>query len=169
MKCPIGLLLLLPLALFAMPACKPKAKEITPLQRKQAAAFESEAEFALHMKDLARAESLYLKAAELCPDNADYWLSVGVCRRKLDNRPGAKAAYESALDAYQAAYRLNAQDPQPLLQQIYLLTLLNRVDEARATLEKARKAHESDSRLRNFTNQTIDRMIADESFKSLKL
>ena len=48
-------------------ACKPKVKtsEITSLQRKEAATLVSEAEFAMQIRDLPRAEGLFAKATAL--------------------------------------------------------------------------------------------------------
>ena len=75
-------------------------KEITVLQRKEAANLASEAQFASTLRDYARAEGLYAKAAELCPDNGEYWVVLGVTRKRLKDNSGAKKAYENAVDAY---------------------------------------------------------------------
>ena len=50
---------------------------ITPLERDKAANDMSEANFALTLKDWGRAEGLYAKATELCPDEGDAWVSLG--------------------------------------------------------------------------------------------
>src|SRR5688500_11319136 len=88
------------LALVALAGCKPKPEDITPLQRKEAASLMSEAEFAMTLRDYTRAEPLFEKAAKLCPDDGEYWLGLGVTRRRLGNLPGAKAVYEKARSAY---------------------------------------------------------------------
>lgn len=156
-------------ALVSFTACKPKAKDITPLQRKQAASLVSEAQFAMQMKDLPRAEGLYAQAAELCPDSGDYWVSLGAARRRLDNRPGAKKAYEAALGSFIDAYKADPKNPEPLMRRIYVLALLGRVDDARAVLDRARKEHGTHPRVRTFTDRSFEDMLTDVNFKALAL
>jgi tetratricopeptide (TPR) repeat protein len=156
-------------AMLFSSGCKPKPAEISSLQRKQGANFVSEAEFAVTLRDFARAEDLYRQATEACPDNGEYWLNLGGCRRRLEKRTEAKKAYESALAAYRDAYALDAHDPVALIQQVYVLALLGRTDAARAVLAKARSAHADDARVRNLTDAAFDQMLADPNFKALAL
>lgn len=157
------------LVLLAGAACHRKTADITPLQRKTAANYESEAQFAETMKDYARAGDLYAKASELCPDNPEYWLHLGASRRHQDQRAAARRAYESALDAYREVYDLDRRDPQALLEQVYVLALLGRVDDARATLAKVRAAHGNAPAVRGFTDQSFAQMLADPAFQALAL
>lgn len=145
-------------------------KEITPLQRKQGASYESEAQFALNLRDLPRAESLLVQATGVCPDNADYWLSLGTVRRRMENRPGARTAFEKALDASRESYRRDNRNSQLLLQQVYILAVLGKPDEARKTLEDARKKHPDNRNIRLFADGgELDRLLADPGFKELSL
>src|SRR6187200_836444 len=147
------------LAMFAGAGCKPKPEDITSLQRKEAASLVSEAQFAINLRDYARAEPLFEKAAKLCPDDGEYWLGLGVTRRRLGNTSGAKAAYEEARSAYRDAFKRNANDGEALLQEVYVLALLGRVDEANSTVEKARGKHPENSRLRKFVeNKQMERL-----------
>ena len=57
------------LSLLAVTGCKPKSASITSLQRKEAASLISEAEFALTIRELARAEKLLTQACALEFDN----------------------------------------------------------------------------------------------------
>lgn len=160
--------------LFAIPllfiGCKPKAKNIPPVQRKEAATLVSEAQFAMTIRDFARAEPLLDKAAKLCPDVGDYWLNLGVVRRRLDDKSGAKSAFESALHAFQDAYKIDAKQSDALLKQIYVLALLGRPDEARRTLEKARKNAPEDPAIRTFAERNeLDQLLQDPSFKEVAL
>lgn len=158
--------------------CKPKSKEITSLQRKEAASVVSEAQFALQLKDLARAEGLLAKAAELCPDTGKYWVDLGSVRVRLGKKEAARTAYEGALKAYEADAAKTKEETKdrvggeagPALQQIYVLALLGRVDEARAVLAKAYKQFPENRAVRSFVEQKqIDKMIADPSFKLIAL
>lgn len=159
------------LALFLATGCKPKAREITSLQRKEAANLASEQQFALSVHDYARAEDLMTRATELCPDTGKYWIDLGGARVRRGNKSGAKPAYESGLAAYQAAARAaNPPDAQLWLQQVYVLGLLGRVDEARAALADTQKRFPDNRNVRLFADQgAIDKMLADPLFKAIAL
>ncbi|MDB6168899.1 MAG: hypothetical protein JWM88_1763 [Verrucomicrobia bacterium] len=161
-----SILLLLGLLAGLAAGCKPK--EITPLQRKQGANFASEANFAVTVRDYARAESLLAQAVAVCPDAADYWVALAAARRRLDNRAGSRDAYEQALKVSRAAFKRDPRDPQPLLQQVYLLAILGHADDARQTLEKARTAYPESRNIRTFhESKELDRMLGDPNFKEL--
>lgn len=157
------------LALLAIAGCKPKPKEIPTLQRKEAANLVSEAQFAMTMKDFARADPLFDKATNLCPDTGEYWLGLGITRRRLGNTAGAKAAYEKMRDAWHDAYELNG-SAEAALQEVHALALLGRIDEARKVLEKARKKNPTNPQLRGFSEKNgIDQLIAEPEFKELAI
>ena len=158
-------------ALLLGAGCKPRAKEITSLQRREAASLASEAQFALSVRDVARAEATYARAAVLCPDWGDYWLELGRCRVKLGNRGTAKDAYKSALAAYEADAKRDAANRGPaLLRQIYVLALLGRADDARAVLAKALKDDPGNRGLREFAEaKQLDELLASAEFKAAAL
>lgn len=158
-------------ALLGTAGCKPQAREISPLQRREAASLVSEAHFALSVRDLARAEVSLAKAVALSPDLGDYWLELGRCRVKLGNRGAAKDAYKSALAAYEAdAKREPAARAQAIVRQIYVLALLGRADDGRALLAKALKDDAGNSMLREFSDtKQIDGMLASPAFKEAAL
>ncbi len=160
---------LLGLTLCLCPACKPKPKEISPLQRKQAASLASEAEFAVTVKDLARAEGLYRQATELCPDVPEYWESLGVTQRRMNNLAGARTAYRRALEVHADRYKLE-KNPGDLLQQAWILALLGRDDEAVSLMKKAAVAHPDDARIRLATDpKWLERLHSDPAFKEISL
>lgn len=164
------LVLFATLAVLAVGGCKPKAADISPLQRKQAASLVSEAQFAMTMRDHARAEPLFAEAAKLCPDEGEYWLGLGVTRRRLGNVSGAKDAYEKARSAYSDAYALDPNRTDALLQEMYVLALLGRPDDATKRLEKAQKKDPSNARLKSFTEEKqIEKLLAEPSFKEISL
>lgn len=90
--------------------------KITDLQRKEAAHLASEAEFAMTLRDYARAEGTLAKVVELCPDTGPYWMNLGTARIRLGNRGGAKEAYQSALRAFAAAADLNKDRSGPVFE-----------------------------------------------------
>jgi tetratricopeptide (TPR) repeat protein len=162
--------LLLTLTLLAASGCKPKAKDIPPLQRKEAASLASEAQFAVVMRDHARAEPLFEKAAKLCPDNGEYWLALGVARRRQNNTSGAKAAYEKSQAAYHDAYEIDSNNAEALMQELYVLCLLGKADEAQKRFDKAYKKAPTDIRLRSFSEgKQIERLMADPGLKELAI
>lgn len=161
--------LFLALVFLAATGCGPKQPAISDLQRKQAAALVSEAEFALALRDFARAEGLFREAAGLCPDNGAYWLQLGTTSKRLNKTAEAKKSYEQAAKACAAAYKANDKDPGPVLRQVYAYALLGRTDDARALLRKVRKAHPKDEEIQGFDEATLDRMIADPGFKAMAI
>ena len=166
-----SLFLLAAVLVLGATACKPKVKtsEITSLQRKEAATLVSEAEFAMQIRDLPRAEGLFAKAVALCPDDGKYWVDLGSLRVRLGNKDTARAAYKSALSAYEAL-AATGKDSQPWLQQVYVLALLGRPDDARAMLERAQKKFPDDRDVRAFVeNKQLDQMIAHPRFKEIAL
>jgi Flp pilus assembly protein TadD len=158
------------MAVLAVAGCKPKPEDITPLQRKEAASLVSEAQFAMTLRDYARAEPLFEKAAKLCPDDGGYWLGLGVTRRRMGNQAGAKAAYEKARSVYRDSFERDTKDTDALLQEVYVLALMGRVDDANKVMEKARKKDPENPRFRSFSeNKQMDRLLAEPSFKEIAL
>ena len=145
-------------------------KEITTLQRKEAANIASEAQFALTLRDYSRAEPLLAKAVALCPDASAYWQSLGAVRRRLGNRAGAKEAYTRMLDEAKSQYRKDSSLADAVLQEVYALALLGRMEEAREVLAQAQKKHPEDRILGNFVGSgQFDRIINDPVFKEIAL
>ena len=162
--------LCLVLALLVVAGCKPKAKDIPPLQRKEAANLVSEAQFAVTLHDYARAEPLLDRATKLCPDTGDYWISLGVVRRRQGNTSGAKQAYEQARSAFHDAYEIDSTQAEAALQAVYTLALLGRTDDARKALEKAAKKQPDSRPIRNFVDsKQLDRIVADPGFREIAL
>jgi tetratricopeptide (TPR) repeat protein len=153
-------------AAAALAGCR--AKEITPIDRAESANDVSEAEFAVTMKDWPRAEGLFAKAVEVCPDEADNWLNLGAVRMRMHDNSGARSAYKSALSAYADAFERDPTNSAPLLRRAYVLVLLGRVDDARSLIDKARDKYPDDRELRNFVEMKgVDRMVADPNLKEL--
>jgi tetratricopeptide (TPR) repeat protein len=164
------LIVLIAVTLLAFGGCKPKAADITSLQRKEAANLVSEAQFAMSLRDYARAEGLLVKATALEFDNGNYWVSLGSMRVRLGQRPAAKKAYESALGAFEAAYSRDSKLTQPYLQQVYALALLGRVDDARKLLAKIEQKHADDPSVRAFLQgKQLDAMVKSALFKEIAL
>jgi tetratricopeptide (TPR) repeat protein len=153
-------------AALALAGCRPR--EITSLERKEAANVVSEAEFAVTLKDWKRAEGLYARAAQLCPDAGDPWVNLGMVRMHLGDRSAARSAYKSGLSAYEADYDLNPANTQDVLRRAYVLVILGRADDARSVVDKARAAHPDDRRLRGFMdNRGVDGLIATPGLKDI--
>ncbi len=158
--------------LLGAAGCKPKPKAVTELQRKQAAHLDSEAQFALTMRDWARAEGLLAQAVQADPNNGHYWIALGSTRVRLGNKSRAQDAYEGALKAFQVEAQSEAgqKDPEAWLNQVQVLALLGRTDAARAVLEKTAKQFPENRAVRVFIeNRQLDRLLADPSFKQVSL
>ena len=144
-------------------------KAVSERDRKEAAHLVSEAEFAMTLRDWPRAEGLFAKATQLSPEG-DYWLSLGAARLRMNNRGGAKNAYEAARKAFeQDAARRNGV-AEPWVKQAYVLALLGRKDEGRALIAKAAKLYPNDVKLRALTDaKEFERMVSSPRFKEMAL
>jgi tetratricopeptide (TPR) repeat protein len=164
----IGVILMGVVALGLVFGCA-RRKPVTERDRKEAAHLVSEAQFALSVREWARAEGLFAKAVQVAPQG-DYWLSLGAVRLKLNNRAGAKAAYQSALKEYEYdAVRRNGLS-EPWLKQAYVLALLGRNDDSRALLAKAAKHFPNDAKVRAYSDpKEFERMISSQKFKDMAL
>ncbi|MEO6245719.1 MAG: tetratricopeptide repeat protein [Opitutaceae bacterium] len=149
--------------------CGSSNREPTEKERKEAALYASEGQFALSVKEWPRAEELFLKASQASPAG-DYFLSLGVARLRLGKRSEAKAAYEHAVRAFA---REAAREPalvEPWLRQAYALAVLGRMDESRALLGKATKKFPNDGRLRTLNEaKGFEQMVAAPNFKEMAL
>ena len=146
--------------------------EVTERQRKEAEHLIAEANFALTLRDWARAEGLLAKAAGLVPDNGDVWTMLGSTRVRLGQKSGARDAYQKGLKAYAAEAALPAmkQDPEPWLDQVYVLAALGRVSDARALVEKMGRQFPNHPRVRAFVGgKQLDQLLADPKFKEAAL
>lgn len=145
-----------------------KKPEITSLQRKEAAHLVSEAQFALTLRDLPRAEGLLAKATAVCPDMGDSWISLGSVRMRLGQRDAARTAYKRALAVLEEAAANNKADPEPVLQQVTVLALLGRVPEARALAEKLSSRFPASRSVRMYVEgKNLERLLADPQFKEV--
>jgi len=170
---PFAMRMMAPAALLGaivLAGCRFHSREITSLQRKEAANLVSEAQFAVTLKDWSRAEGLFAQAAELCPDTGDYWVDLGMVRVRLGKRGEAKSDYASALSAFKDAVSADPSASQPVLQEIYTLVLMGRMDDARRVLEKERSRRPDDSDLRAFAESgRLDQIRTDPGFKEAAL
>jgi tetratricopeptide (TPR) repeat protein len=153
-------------AALALSGCA--RREITAIDRAQAANMTSEAEFAATVREWGRAEGLYAQAAALCPDSGDTWLALGITRMRLGNRSGARDAYKAAASAYKSAFAGDPTNSQAVAQQAYALVILGRQDEARSVAQRARRDHPDDALLHELVDGGgLERVIADPGLKEI--
>ncbi len=161
-------LLVCAVALFTTAGCA--KKEITPSQRKQAESLVAEAQFAASIKEFPRAENLLAQATALCPDEGAYWLSLGSMRVRQGEKDAARAAYKSALKAFEDAADRDKTHSDPAIQQVVILVLMGRVDDARALQAKLLNRYPNDAAVKAFVDEKrIDQMLADPQFKQFAL
>lgn len=145
-------------------------EEPTKAQRSEAAMLISEAEFAVQLRDHARAEPLLAKAVTLVGDNPDHWVMLGSTRLRLGNIDGARQAYREALAVVEREYKKNPDNPGLVLEQVHAHALLGQVDKARAVLEKGGKAHPTSQELQNFIKaNALDQLMKEPAFKQMAL
>lgn len=143
-------------------------REISAIDRAQAADMASEAQFAATVREWSRAEGLYAQAAKLCPDTGDLWLALGIARMHLGDRAGARNAYKSAVGAYKSASDADPSNSQAVGQRAYALVLLGRQDEARSVAQAALRDHPDDRFLRSLVDGgQLERVIADPPVREI--
>lgn len=149
--------------------CAPRRKQATERERKEAALHASEARFALSVKEWARAEGLFLKAAQSSPEG-DYYFSLGVARLKLGKRAEAKEAYQEAVRAYEADAAREATNSEPWIKQAFVLAVLGRRDDARAVIAKAAKRFPNDAKVRAVVEpRGFEQLTSGSNFKEAAL
>jgi Flp pilus assembly protein TadD len=160
--------LMLALALLASAGCG--KKEISQTDRKQAISLASEANFASGVREYARAEGLMAQAAQLCPDDSSYWIGLGAVRVRLSKQAEARDAYKRALSAAEQAYKKDPKMVDAALNQVYILALLGRADDARSFQNKLLEKHPESREVRGFVeSKQLDRILADPQFKQIAL
>ena len=102
---------------------------------------------AMNTNDFERAQSLAGEATQLNPLFVEGWVADGMASARLEQFDRAQQAYERALSLYQGRSRDNPSDANSVLQQIFLLTLLDRSAEAGTLLESAQKSYPDDDQL----------------------
>lgn len=153
-------------AIVAFSGCH--RKQITQLERDEAANLVSEADFAGTVKEWDRAEGLYAKAAGLCPDSGDIWFDLGIARMRQSNHDGARSAFTSALSAYKDDLSREPGNAAPVIRAAYVLVILGRADDARSLAQKAQSKNPDDRALRDFVqNNGVDALLRDPGLKSL--
>ncbi len=145
-------------------------KEISQTARKQAIALSSEANFAAGLRDYARAEGLMAQATKLCPDDPTYWISLGAMRVRLSRQSEARDAYKNALKAAEDVVKADKKQTDAALNQVYVLALLGRIDDARALQTKLLERYPESREIRSFVEtKKLDRIVSDPQFKQIAL
>jgi tetratricopeptide (TPR) repeat protein len=157
MKLP-PLIPILALALLASCASAPPAASI-PRQQQLA----DEGAAAMFAKDYAKAQALTAEAIGIDPQFAEAWAGYGMASASLGQADHARQGYERALALYQARHLKNPSDANPVLQQVFLLTVLGRPAEAEALLKQARADYPKDEQLGKMTG---DFTAMKEAWKS---
>ena len=149
--------------------CSKKNKEVPSGIKAEAASLVSEAQFAMQIREFSRAEELMQRALKLREDMPEYWVTLGMARRRQNNRDGARKAYKTALELHTARYK-DAHLPEELAQQAFVLALLGRGDEALALLNQGLKDHPNNPVMQKMADpRGLPRTFKTEEFKALAL
>jgi len=147
------------------PGCGKPREQISERDRKEAAMLASEAQFAINVREWARAEGLLARTVQLAP-NADTWVALGSARVRLGNKSGAKDAYQKALRAFEDEAAVDEKRVEPWLGQITVLALLGKADASRALVTKAAKRFPTDARLKSLADpKQFEAMLSDPGFR----
>jgi tetratricopeptide (TPR) repeat protein len=154
-------------ALLFSAGCEKKPKEVPAAVKTEAAMLISEAQFASSIREYSRAQELVERAIKLRDDVPEFWVTLGMARRKQDNKDGARQAYEKALGLHKARYKAD-KNPEDLAQQAFVLALLGRTDEALKLLEKGVKDHPDSASMKKMADpRGLPATFKNEKFKEL--
>ena len=146
-----------------------RPKDVPKLVAAEAANLASDAAFALQIRDYARAEKSLARAVGLRPDIPDWWFSLGTARKRLGQIGDARSAYKKALALYEKRYEATA-EVADLQQQLIMLVLLGREDEARKLLEQSCQRQPGQLALKRLAEgKIIDQLLRDPNIQQLKL
>lgn len=149
--------------------CSKKNIEVSAATKAEAAMLASEAQFAMQIREFNRAEELLQRALKLREDMPEYWVTLGMARRKQDNKDGARKAYKTALGLHTDRYN-EGHKPEELAQQAFVLALLGRGEEALALLNQGLKDHPNHPVMQKMADpRGLPRTFKTEEFKSLAL
>jgi tetratricopeptide (TPR) repeat protein len=149
--------------------CSRQPKEVTPAAKAEAASLLSEAQFAMQIREFPRAEELIDRALKLRDDVPEYWVSLGMARRRQDNKSGARKAYEQALEMHSDLYKKD-KAPEQLVQQSFVLALLGKNDDALKLLQKGLKDHPDSAVIKKMADpRGLPRTFQSADFKALAL
>lgn len=149
--------------------CSKKPKEVPAAVKAEAASLASEAQFAMQIREYGRAEELFQRALKLRDDVPEFWVSLGMARRKQDNVDGARKAYKEALALHTDLYKADHQ-PEQLAQQAFVLALLGKTDDAIKLLDKGLKDHPDSAVMKKMADpRGLPRTFKTDEFKALAL
>jgi tetratricopeptide (TPR) repeat protein len=164
----ISLILVSAVVLFAT-GCSKKVEEVPTAVKAEAAMLMSEAQFASSIREHSRAEELIGRALKLREDVPEYWVALGMARRKQDNKDGARKAYEKAVGLHKARYKKD-KDPEELAHQAFVLALLGRTEDALKVLEQGVKDHPDSAAMKKMADpRGLPATFKTETFKELSL
>lgn len=144
-------------------------KEVSTAIEAESGKLVSEAEFALQLRDTARAEKALSQAVKLRADIPEWWLLLGSTQKTLGENSDARASYKKALAIHERRYEVTG-DPEHVLSQLLVLVLLGRDDDARDLLAKAAKKHPTSLPLKKMVDAgVVDRMIADPGVQGRRI
>lgn len=149
--------------------CSKKRKEVPDSVKAEAATLVSEAQFAMQIREYSRAEELIQKALKLRDDVPEYWVTLGMVRRKQDNKSGARKAYEEALELHTARFN-EEKSAEQLSQRAFVLGLLGKTPEALKLLEEGLKQFPDSAVMKKMADpRGLPRTFQTADFKSLSI
>jgi tetratricopeptide (TPR) repeat protein len=144
-------------------------KEVPTVVKAEAAALVSEAQFAMEIREYARAEELIQRALKLREDMPEYWVTLGMAHRKQEEKDDARKAYKKALGLHVDRYK-KKKDPAEIAHQAFVLGLLGQTEEALKLLSQGVKDHPNSSFLKDKADSRgLPRTFRTPEFKALSL
>ncbi len=163
------LLLLICVFVALLGGCKGKPKVVSAGDKLKAENLISEAQFSMQIREYSRAEELFKKAIVLREDYPEYWVALGMARKRQDNQDGAREAYKKALGFIDERYK-NENDEKDLGQKAWVMALQGNTGEAVKFLQQKLKEHPGSAYLQKMADpRGLPHTFQTPDFKELSL
>lgn len=144
-------------------------KEVSTAVEAESGKLVSEAEFALQLRDAARAEKALAQAVKLRADIPEWWLLLGSTQKTLGQTGEARSSYKKALALHARRYELTQRE-ELILPQLLDLVLLGRDADARELLADAAKDHPDSLPIKKMIEAgVVDRLVADPEVQQRRI
>ena len=161
--------LLLCVVVALLGGCKGKPKIVSDSDKLKAENLVSEAQFSMQIREYSRAEELFQKAIAVREGYPEYWVALGMARRRQDNKDGARDAYKKALGFIEDRYA-ETKNEEDLGQKAWVLALLGHTDEAVQFLNKCLKDHPDSAYLKKMSAANgLPHTFQTSDFKNLSI
>ncbi len=141
---------------------KEKTVDVTTGSSKRADQLVAQASQKMQDENFEGAVALLNEAKRLQPEWPRVWTTLGIASARLGNDQMAKKSFKRALAIHEKQYRANPSEVKHVKEQVYLLILLNRDQEAKERLARGQSNHPNSRALKRLSKMMPKILASDE-------